>query len=203
MRVGLNTVVLILCTILCTGCAQLDVRSGYHLAPTSRNGIAAVGLTASDNIPEFVWHLRRVGTSESIDVVFHTIYNPLMWTNPRGRLAMFELEQGDYEIFDWSEGRLSPTEFFRIPFSVQAGRVTYLGRLHLNLNARMTRFEIKSQNQYSDDYAILRKKIPNLAPESVDQVEPMMQRCAEADCKKPIYGSFGTSIVIPIIVRSR
>ena len=191
--------------VLLNGCAEFDVRSGYQVAPTSGKGVLAVGLSANDEMPNFYWRLRKIGTTETKDITLWTIHNPPMWENPKGRLAIVELDQGDYELFDWQVVLgFAPTQYFRIPFSVRAGRVTYLGRLHLNLDRAQMRFDVNTtQNKFTDDYAVLREKIPNISSGLIDQTEAVFQTCADANCKKPLSETVKRTIVIPIVIKSR
>lgn len=205
MKNMVRVALLALTVALLSGCAELDVRSGYQVAPASGKGVLSVGLTASDDMPNFYWRLRKVGTTETKDITLWTIYNPPMWENPKGRLAMVELDQGDYELFDWQvvEG-FAPTQYFRIPFSVGAGRVTYLGRLHLHLDKNRMRFDVNTtQSKFTDDYAVLKAKIPNISSAVIDQTEAVFQACGDANCEKPLSESVKRTIVIPIVIRTK
>lgn len=72
MKVKLSTAFWVLAAMLMTSCVLLDVRSGYELSPTTGKGILSVGLTAEDDMPNFVWHVRKVGEKESQEITFWT-----------------------------------------------------------------------------------------------------------------------------------
>jgi len=167
-----------------------------------------MGITADDSITtNFYWHLRHVGTHESRDITFHTIYDPLIWQHPRGRLVFIELPDGDYEFFDWGgvAGVQAASDiYFRIPFSIHAGRVSYLGHVDLTKVPDSPSYKISSTNQFADDRPLLASKIANLSDEYVDQDIAILQSCGAADCRKPkpvMGGGHGMTIVIFIRAR--
>ena len=200
----LATLVLAL-AVFASGCAEFNVRAGYQLAPSSGKGVLAMGITADDTFKDnFYWHLRRVGAHESRDITFYTIYDPLIWEHPRGRLVFIELADGDYEFFDWGgvfRYQPTPEAYFRIPFSIRSGRVTYLGHLDLTKDDRAGTYRVASTNRYADDRPLLASKIGNLSDAVVDQDQAVMQPCLEADCRKP-KPMAGGSLPIVVVIRT-
>jgi hypothetical protein len=191
--------------LMLVACAQLDVHSGYQLAPASQKGILALGITASDDMPNFYWHIRKPGSTDVKDLTFYTLQNPLTWDHPRGRLVTIELEAGDYEIFDWgSPFKFAATQYFRIPFSVKPGQVTYLGRLHLELNQTDMHFTVDATDRFPEDFPRIREKIPGIEAAAVYRQQAVFQACGEASCAKPNPAAqMHSKIVIPIVIRSR
>jgi len=209
--------------LLAGGCAELNVRSGYPLSATSGKGVLAVGITADETFPSnFFWHLRRAGSDESRDVTFHTLYDPLIWDHPRGRLVFIELDDGDYEFFDWGAPMgMESAAYFRIPFSIHAGRVTYLGRIalaqdaaaqtsavtttdhyYLAQGAGAQTYTVTTTDHYAEDKPLLSARISNLSDALVDQSPAVFQPCRDASCKK-LEEIPGTSRITIVIVRSR
>ena len=201
-RTRILACIVLVFALLASGCAEINVRSGYPLSAASGKGVLAAGITADDMFPpNFYWHLRRVGRDETRDVTFHTLYNPLIWDHPRGRLVFIELEDGDYEFFDWGAPLgMEPAAYFRIPFSIRAGRVTYLGRIHLGRGAAAQTYIVTTSDHYADDRLLLAAKISNLTDTLVDQSPAVFQPCHDASCRKPQPVQATGTITIPIII---
>lgn len=186
---------LALAALALSACTSKNIKPDYQIPPGSRMGVLSVGITAQDEMPQFVWHFRRVGQTEAKEIAFHTVYDPLVWSNPRGRLVNLELPEGDYEFFDWTSFLTSPTAYFRIPFSIKAGRVTYYGRLHLHMRA--FNYVVETSNHYAEDMALLRQQMPKLDTSTIDQGEFAFYHCEDASCVKR---SAGRTMIIPIIL---
>jgi len=201
-RPNLLAFLLAFLSLFASGCAEINVRAGYPLSVASGKGILAAGITADDMFPaNFYWHLRQVGHEDSRDVTFHTLYDPLIWDHPRGRLVFIELQDGDYEFFDWGAPLgMEPAAYFRIPFSIHAGRVTYLGRIHLAQGTAPQTFTVTATDHYSDDRSLLAAKISNLSDALVDQSLAVFQPCRDLSCKKPEPVRISGSMTIPVFV---
>lgn len=186
-----------------SACAVADVRPGYQLRGGEQRGILAVGLTASDDMWDFSWYLRRPGSGlkpiKATAINFYTWQNPLTWANPRGRLAVLELPAGEYEFFDWGAAdNVEPTSYFSIPFTLQPGRVTYLGRLHIELQRNEKRHLLKATDHFDEDLSAVESKIHGLTSEQVDRQAAVLYRCQEAECRKPEKHPLLIPILIPI-----
>lgn len=75
----------------------------------------------------------------------------------QGRLAVFELREGAYHIYDWEAGRYSGNidEYF----TVTANRINYLGNLHMMINA--SRYIFVTRNKTKRDMAVLFEAYPD------------------------------------------
>jgi hypothetical protein len=184
--------------LLATSCTLKNIRSEYRLLTETNKGILAVGLTTEDGTANFILKIRKVGSSSTEQVTFYTVYDPLIWQRPRGRLVNVELEQGDYEFFDLAilAANVASATYYRIPFSINAGRVTYHGRLHLQVDKGYASFIFKSSNHYPEDFNILKTKITNLDAGVVDQVEAIFFPCREAACVKPFRGNVNVPVEV-------
>ncbi len=193
--------------LFASGCASTDVRPGYRLAAVSGKGLVAVGVTADDSFPaNFFWRLRRVGQKETRDVTFHSIAEPLAWSNPRGRLVLMPLDDGDYEFFDWPAPQgLEPAGHFRVRFHVKAGRVAYLGRIHLAQGAAAGAYAVSSSLDVADDRPTLAARIVNFSDAFVDASPAVFDTCDDAACSTRTAASTGasTSLVVPVVAARR
>jgi hypothetical protein len=164
-------------------------------------GILAAGLTASDDMWNFSWYLRPPGSglkqSKATAINFYNWWHyPLTWKNPRGRLAVVELQAGEYEFFYWGAvDGVEPTHYFSIAFTIQPGRITYLGRLHIELQRDIKRYVITATDHFEEDLGALESKIPALKPEQVDR-EALPYRLKMGGFRKP-KESVGGGFVLP------
>ncbi|WP_293388481.1 hypothetical protein [Nevskia sp.] len=184
-----------------TGCAELNVKSGYQLSEGSGKGILAVGITADESMPNFYWHLRKVGSKDSKEITFHTVYDPLVWTNPKGRLVVIELDEGEYEFYDWEILLgFQPTAFFKIPFSIIKGRISYKGRIDLKLNRASQNYSVDVSDHLLEDYEMLKRNIENINDRIIDAELAVFLKCTEEDCIKTTQEFRSTTITVPIIL---
>ena len=105
------------------------------------------------------------------------------FTNAHGELYLLELPVGNYEFYNYSinistgvsEGEITAKNAFSMPFSVQAGKVKYVGEAKLKDVMGKNAFgmsvpagEIPSvSDQHVRDFATAKKKFPKLPLEQV------------------------------------
>lgn len=134
-------------TTLLLGCgpAANEVQPDKALKLGS-HGAIAVSLT-SRGIPflhalDFYYVAEKGGEEQRINA--YSTSSDGYWSDyyqdiDKGRLAILELPPGNYRFNSWNAGAggvggtrsISPVEPVSVPFSVAAGKVTYLGNLHL------------------------------------------------------------------------
>ncbi len=152
-------------------------------------------------MPNFYWQLRKVGAKDSKDITFHTVYDPLIWTNPKGRLVVIALDEGEYELFDWEIlFGFKPTSFFKIPFSIKSGHVTYKGRINLKLNRESLNYSVDSSDHMPEDFEYLKTNIANVSDATIDNQLAIFLPCNEAACIRPKQEPARYTIIIPIVV---
>jgi hypothetical protein len=109
---------------------------------------------------------------------------PIPPERPRGRLVAMVLEPGSYEVSGWS-GDSQMYGFYgdgylidgplALPFTVQPGRIVYLGALRLNLpprpnwlaNLGTATYRLQVDNRAESDLSLFRRKFPAVSGEPV------------------------------------
>jgi len=106
--------------------------------------------------------------------------------NPCGRLAVFELPQGEYEFYSWRGSMASGkyTEWIEAPgggfskkFSVIAGKGVYIGNMHISLRYKMLegrlfpyrdyRYRLETSDMRERDLLLFYSKHPLVTPDKV------------------------------------
>lgn len=178
--------ILFFLVVFLSGCAQLNIKPGKVLSESTNKGVLAVGLTAENDIPNFYWKLRKIGTNQSKDLTFYTLYDPLIWSDPRGRLVVIELDEGNYEFYDWTIALgLTPTSYFSIPFTIEKGKVTYQGRLHLKADKKSMIYAISVSDHILEDKKIISNYIINLDEKNITKQLATIHKCSDFECVKP------------------
>ena len=165
-----------------SACSSTEV-----MKPTTKvgasNGVIVASVTKSGLSSDAWFYYKKKGTNDELrmDAVGLTLYKSTgdfpNDKNKVGRLLAFEAPAGNYDLTRWEiyiyttgPGYIRPRKIEPLPFSVKAGRVTYLGNLHIDTLSGKNIFGISIPaagkatitNQKNRDFVILKKKYPNL-----------------------------------------
>jgi hypothetical protein len=177
------------------GCLVTELQPGEPFTPDPAHGVAVLSLSRT-GVADFDLLLQVRG----VDRFFH---RPLLlrargdsldWGDrenrpippeaPRGRLAALVLEPGDYEFSGWS-GDSQMYGFYgdgylingplSLPFTVQPGRIVYVGALRLELppkpnwlaNLGTATYRLRVEDHAARDLALFRSRFPALSGEPV------------------------------------
>ena len=170
----MKKIVLALCTALLAGtgaCAKLNVGSGYRADPASGKGLAVFSFTANDRVSNFYLQYHAMGGGKPRgDITLWTVQDPLDWRDPRGRLVVIELPAGEYELYNVAGMGLqfSASEPFSAPFTIEPGRVKYLGNVHVVIGTTLTAFSVGVTERAAQDLGTFFERYPRLSPDDVD-----------------------------------
>ncbi len=139
-----NGVFLIVLTLIVSSCAtrpnmlvkpdvELPKDTGIILASITKNGGSDAWFYYKKKGSEEEFRMDAVGVSNLAD-------KNLSEDSKRGRLLAFKAEPGNYDLTRWemyvftypSYKYISLKEFVPLEFDVTAGKITYLGNLHLD-----------------------------------------------------------------------
>jgi hypothetical protein len=179
------------------GCRAVNIASGFSLDERKGTGVAVVSLTVS-GLPSSMnlfFNLRGVDNIYDNSVPAFDFFASSDWRCPLfgsatedapcGRLAIIELQQGEYEFYSWGahsggpvgfSASASPTDRFSKRFKVLAGKAVYLGNIHLAVSFDSPKFallsvrypyRIKVSDMRQRDLPLLYQKNPNITSESV------------------------------------
>jgi hypothetical protein len=150
------------------GCTSFNVQNDYSLDPSSKKGLLVLSFTAETEFQNLVLQYREINTGSTGEITLFTYQNPLDWNMPRGRLATIELPTGQYEIFNWATpmGDRSVKEF-SIPFSIVAGKATYIGNVHFAFLKKTKLYQFRVTDMSSRDLPLLFQRYPNLGQNDV------------------------------------
>lgn len=180
------------------GCANFPSSLSPDQKPAPDRGVLVASVTADHHrqLNDAWFYVRRVGTQDPIRLSAFGPASYLYKSNDypdhpsrRGQLVALPLEPGDYELFGWTlylrvfggNGYISPkTPLPVVPFKVAAGRVTYLGSLHVDtlLGRNLIGLEIAAGgdaqvvDNFDADTRLLKTKYPNLAALPIDRQAP-------------------------------
>lgn len=184
--------------LFAAGCANAPSSLTPDQKPAPDRGVLVASVTADHHRqPNDAWfYVRRVGTQEPIRLSAFGPASYLYKSNDypdhpsrRGQLVAMPLEPGDYELFGWTlylrtfggYGYISPkTPPPPLAFKVAAGRVTYLGNLHVDtvLGRSLIGLEIavggevRVVDDFDPDVNLMKTKYPNLAALPIDRQAP-------------------------------
>lgn len=170
----MKKIVLALCIALLAGtgaCAKLNVGSGYRPDPASGKGLAVFSFTANDRVSNFYLQYHAMGGGKPRgDITLWTVQDPLDWRDPRGRLVVIELPAGEYELYNVAGMGLqfSASEPFSAPFTIEPGRVKYLGNVHVVIGTTLTSFALSVNERAAQDLGTFFERYPRLSPDDVD-----------------------------------
>ncbi len=165
------------------GCSASNIDSNYSLNDKEGSGILLASMTQA-GLPSafnmFV-HLRGVDNTYSNEVPVTDLFVSVDWPCPFlatsteaqscGRLAVIELQQGEYEFYSWSgssnDGKTSTTVTARKEFSkrfnIEAGKVTYVGDVHFSVIGN--RFALNVIDKRDRDLPLFYSKYPKITAE--------------------------------------
>ncbi len=186
-------------TLLLAGCAGRNVDANYALQGKSDRGLVVASLTRRGEADFDIYvRIRNVDTHADHSVSLDDISTQRDWnkleyrnpgdmsdlghsgaTEPVGRLAVFELPPGNYEMYNWW-GHTSTTARlyierlnvtaspFSLRFTVRPGQMTYLGNVqivvpdYLHLYKYDHTYQVEISDTQARDLALLRQKYPAL-----------------------------------------
>ena len=187
----------ILLSVLLLQCGAKNVGKDYSLDDSQAKGLVVVSLTKSGALGyNLDAHFRDVNNQRR----FHLAVAPsfgLDWKgptvdearkyrlipedNPRGRLAVVELPEGEYVFYKW-KGKLGSTAFwtkkdFDKRFQVIAGKAVYIGNIHAHFERTDTsvlsifKFPYELRTEITDecdrDLKVIHQKCPKITPDQV------------------------------------
>lgn len=170
----MKKILLALCIALLAGtgaCAKLNVGSGYRADAASGKGLAVFSFTANDRVSNFYLQYHAMGGGKPRgDITLWTVQDPLDWRDPRGRLVVIELPAGEYELYSVAGMGLQflATEPFSAPFTIEPGRVKYLGNVHVVIASTLTSFALAVNDRSELDLRTFLERYPRLSADDVD-----------------------------------
>ena len=179
---------------LLTGCRTINVSSDYSLEADKTTGLVVVSLTMA-GLPRgfnvFV-DFRGLNVEHKSSVPISDLFASADWRcpflsmatdeEPCGRLAVIELQQGEYEFYSWQGGTsggpgsltfsVESVEEFSKRFEVQAGKAVYLGNIHFSIEqprflVGTGSYRMTVADQRARDLALLHSKHPRVTPDQV------------------------------------
>lgn len=172
------------CVALAGGCASTgtaNVEAGYRPGAA---GVLVISTTASGAIPGTLWYqiVRAHAVTQTVasipvnDRAYGLDWEPGDSEVPNGgtgRVAVIELTPGEYELRRWVMGggargaSFSSRRPFGYRFLIQAGKVTYVGNVHTDLqrtaNSDIVPYRMSVHDRRERDLAVLRRKHPGVA----------------------------------------
>jgi len=137
------------------GCSAVNIATDYSLDERKGSGVAVVSLTRSGLPSSFnMWvNIRGIDNNYKNSVPVADIFASSDWRcpflgtatedTPCGRLAIIELQQGEYEFYSWEGAtgggpgaitfRVGSTTDFSKRFRVAAGKAVYLGNVNFSV----------------------------------------------------------------------
>lgn len=116
-----------------------------------------------------------------------------------GQLKVIELPAGDYEFFNWSLNNMfKPREAERLPFTIVAGRATYVGNLDLKVRVGRNAFGMKIVvdprifvvDQRERDLAVFRARYTAVPADRIDigllPIGPWRMESADLEIPPPL-----------------
>jgi len=186
----------ILLSVLVLQCGAKNVGKDYSLDDSQAKGLLVVSLTRSGALgPKVNAYFRDVNNQRG----FHLDVAPsfgLDWKgppidevrkyreipkdNPRGRLAVLELPEGEYEFYQWmghfSNRRFWTTKNFDKRFKVIAGKAVYIGNINAHFEQTGSvlvpfRFPFELLTEITDecdrDLKLFHQRCPKITPDQV------------------------------------
>jgi hypothetical protein len=152
-------------------CAKFNVPASYSMSSASGNGLAVFSYTTDDRVNNFYLQYHAVGGGKPRgDITLWTVQNPLDWQDPRGRLVVIELPAGSYELYNIITvgARVTPTEPFSVPFTIEPGRVLYLGNANVIIGNSLSGFTLRVTDRSEQDLRLFFERYPRLSRNDVD-----------------------------------
>lgn len=182
-----------LVVLLAAGCRTVNIASDYAIDPGKNSGVVVVSLTRSglpSGLNMFV-NYRGVDVDHRSAVPISDLFASADWrcpffgtsteAEPCGRLAVIELQPGEYEFYSWEGGSSSGPGGMTMnvrsgPFSkrfrVLPGKAVYLGNLHFAVQGPVvpfggSRYMMKISDLRERDLGLFYAKHPNITPDRV------------------------------------
>ena len=154
------------------GCATINVPSNYSLTPKGDKGLVVLSLTHT--LSTVIVDYRQKEGETQVDGAFMTgtIQDPMDWDHPKGRLVVAELPAGKYELYQWRSEGFNVTytsKIFSIPFTVVAGKATYIGNFFVNIDESTSRYRLEVTDKSDRDLPLLIRRYPNIKENGVVQ----------------------------------
>jgi hypothetical protein len=180
------------------GCRAVNIVSDFSLDERKGTGVAVVSLTQSGLPSRFNMfvNLRGVDNNYQNPVPVFDFFASSDWRCPLfgtasedapcGRLAIIELQQGEYEFYSWGgqagagagpvTHNVGSTNDFSKRFRVPAGKAVYLGNIYFAISFDAPTFallsvrypyRIKVSDMRHRDLPLLYQKYPNITSERV------------------------------------
>lgn len=182
--------------LLASSCASLgtaNVDPGYRPGAA---GVLVASVSASGFTPGKLWYqvVRARAVTETVaSIPVNDPAHGLDWQSgdaevPNGgigRIAVIELSPGEYELRRWVMGRSTHGSFssrrpFGYRFVIEAGKVTYVGSVHVDLqrtaDADTLPYRISLDDRRERDLAIVRRKYPGLGTTPVSFADGVAPR---------------------------
>jgi hypothetical protein len=168
--------------LLASGCASVGTANVEPAYRPSTSGLLVVSVTASGYNPGTLWYqIVRSGA------VAHTVASipvndraygldweagdPAVPNSGAGRVAVIELGPGEYEMRRWvinvaNRAAFISTKPFGFRFEIEAGKATYLGNVHVDIQRTADPdtlpFAVALEDRRDRDLAILHRKYPGV-----------------------------------------
>ena len=174
---------------LVSGCRTTNIAGDYSLDPTKNTGVAVVSLTMSGLPSGFNMFInyRGVDVDHKSSVPVSDLFASADWrcpflgtateAEPCGRLAVIELQPGEYEFHSWQGGAggapggfttsVRSIKEFSKRFRVLKGKAVYLGNIHFSVEqprflVGQGTYTMKISDLRDRDLGLLRAKHPNV-----------------------------------------
>jgi len=205
---GRVSVLMTLLIVVLGGCSTIpsNIQNDYMIPAGSEKGLLVMSLTYSGEcgFSHFV-RMRAAGKRTTMLVPFEDkpewTYDPRECPLPQehftGRLAVLELPVGDYEIDGYFSltvrDKYYPDETPALNVSIQAGKVSYIGNIHLHVGD--TIYTRVTSEKTDRDMDLLLKRYPRVDQRLVQESPPLQQTAKrwrmapgdyDSDGRKPV-----------------
>jgi|Deesub1362B_J571_1020462.scaffolds.fasta_scaffold28447_1 hypothetical protein len=161
--------------VLCGCTSLLNIPSDYQLDPSSGDGVAV--FSVSERCPStmsiiFRAHGHAFDEGMTLDQSKAMRPAPLQWQC--GRVVIRRLRAGPYEFESFILTRavpgvshVKPAKPFLIPFTVTAGKATYLGHLNFDISLSSATYRLDIEDARTRDIALLKQHATHIADEDI------------------------------------
>lgn len=200
-------------TLLLAACATANVNPEYRLKADAAEGVITGSVSYSGRYSGYRVYYRRVGGEELgyFEIGTGNALLPIVEKGDfairglRGTVFAAQLPAGEYEMHRWivSSGASTVTSTvpFSISFTVDSGKLVYLGNFHFTTTSTMgltvTGARLSHRDAVERDLPVFQKKFPGLAE------TPMAYAIEKGAERNNVGGSSFARIVIPIYVPVR
>lgn len=176
-RSNLRLAIAVTLTAALSACAAQSITQDYTLTAEAREGVVTGSVSYSGRYSGYYVHYRQLPGGVRGEFSFGSsvavVPDKGDFSEPglRGSVFAKALPPGEYEVYRWSVGSgyatVASTEPFSIRFTVEPGKLVYLGNFHFiktsSLGLTVTGAKLSYKEEIASDLPIFKRKFPALA----------------------------------------